>query len=362
MSTSIGLLLCAAIVSADDPTKTLVRVELLAPRSQLGLESQRWARVFDGYDIKVQIRSQQLDDRIEIKEDQRARLRFVTAVGQLLEDGTISFPGGKRFDLDNTEALKIWLEGLQVYGAAGAPEADQNWGLTPTGGRQLGDLLGQVVNRPKTLDALGVSEFLGEKTGLPVRFTELAEKHRFDNCQWPTGKLALGTVTAATLESVGLGLSPRRLPSGQTELVIDLRDEAVQWPVGWSVPRGTPPAFFAPTLFESIALSDQPGTLLTLLDDVEAKAGVPIVTLIGELDARKPEWKAVPVPGTTRATAPVMLLTRHLRTAGLSREYKLDDAGSAFILVREQNPTRPTTDSMSPPQRVRNRLSQLEQR
>lgn len=357
--TGPAILLLLALAGADGASKTMVRVELLAPRGEAGLQSQQWARAFDDLGVSVQIRTRQVDDAADVKEIKRGTLRFVTATGVLDTDGSIAFPGGKKFRLSNTQSLKEWLDGLQVYGAAGAPEIGDNWGLTPAGERQLGDALCKPTTRPKTLDALGLAEHVAGESSLPIRFSELAEKHRYDQCLWPKGKLATGTALAAALESVGLGFAPRRLPNGQTELIIDLKDEAAQWPVGWAIPRGTPPSFFAAALFQPTALSQEPTTLPHHLEEVADKTDIPIVTLRGELDAHHPDWMAIPVAPSTRPSPPVMGLTKLVRTSGMSREYRLDDAGNGFVLIRTQDPRRPVADTMKPPAAVRVRLERF---
>lgn len=353
------LSIAVLVISADDASKTLVSIELLAPRGAMGLESQQWARVFDELDVTVRIRAQQLDDKVEIAEKQRGSLRFVTARGVLRNDGSIAFSNGKSFTLANTAQLKSWLDGVRVYGAAGTPEENEDWGLTASGQSKLGRSLAQTATPPKTMDALGVAEHLQASAGMAVRFTEEARRHRYDECLWPTGSIAIGTAAAAAFESVGLGFAPQRLPNGGSELVVDVRDEAKHWPVGWAIPRGTPPGLFAKSLFDTVQLTGLSRTLPTYFSEIAKTTSVPIIVLRGEVDAQLPDWHSIPVPVGQRASAPVMTLTRVVRKNGMSYAYRLDDAGTPFVAIRVQDSRRQAINAKSPPPAVAARLRQF---
>lgn len=356
---SSALLILAAVVSAGDPGKTSIDVELLAPPGRMVLESQRWARRFKDLGLSVRIRSRRADDKPDLTEKVRGRLRFVKLVGELKADGSIAFPGNKVFQPDSTAALATWIRGIKVYGAAGAPDGQAGWGLTPAGHRELGTLMARTPVRPSALAARDVVASLSSVTGLQTRFDPSAAEYATDICQWPEASLAVGTVTAAALESVGLGFAPVRLPSGATELLIQPQDDQTTWPVGWVIPAGTPPAGVVPPLFALAELSRETQSLPDFLANVTSKTGVEIVTLRGELDAQLPKWKTIDIAGNTRPIQPILPLAKTLRIQRMSKEYRLDDKGAPFLLIRVHDMRRTPNNAVSPTPQVASLLQRM---
>ena len=87
--------------------KTSISIDLLADRFASGINSQRWGSEFRKYGITVRIRQPLLDDKPEVTERMRGRLRFVKAVGTLKRDGSIQFPD-RTFRLSDSAKIKEW--------------------------------------------------------------------------------------------------------------------------------------------------------------------------------------------------------------------------------------------------------------
>lgn len=346
------LCLAAGFLAADDPSKTILNLEILAPRGQLGLESQQWARIFEDIGVPVRIRTKFPTDEVDITERSRGTLRIVTAVGELNRDGSVTFPKDRKFTLRQRPELARWIEGLKVYGAAGRPEDEEGWGLTRQGLMALEVAFAQQALVPETPTAANVIQALGTVTAIPVRVEPDARDYLVDSCQWPGGPLAVGTSTAIALESVGLGFKPRRLPTGATEIVVVVKVDDSVWPPGWVIPRGVSPGKFVPGLFAMTEMPIDDVTIVDFIKTMAASTGERLVPLRGELDAQAPDWQSTVVPASFRPIQPILPLTRVLRKVRLTREYRLDDARAPFVLIRVQDPRRQAVNPVTPPPAV----------
>ena len=341
----VWMLMAAAI--AADPSPAIVRVELLAPRNRSLLASQQWARTLAEHDVPVTVRPARPGEETGVSEKARGRLRFVTAVGTLDADGDVRLPG-KRLSLDDTGAIARWIDGLKTYGAAGTPDAAAGWGLTGAG---WVDLCARAARPARALAANPtageVVAMLGEVTALDVQTADLPDARLAAACDAPVTDLSVGTAAAVALHAAGIGFVPRRQPDGSTVWVVgELSDDS--WPTGWVVPTTVSPVTAVGPAFKRSPLPDA-ATLGGLIDGLAKATGVPHVPLTAELVAANDQWQSIPVT-PPRQGVPVMVLLKTIRPQRLARDYRWDDSGRGFLLIRAFDAGRVNTpEPVRPP-------------
>lgn len=316
--------------------KTSISIDLLADRFASGINSQRWGAEFRKYGITVRIRQPLLDDKPEMTERMRGRLRFVKAVGTLKRDGSIQFPG-RTFRLSDSAKIKEWLTELTVYGAQGSVEGKPGFGLSKNQFafvfRTLSESTRQEFEGASFDEALQKLEM---PQALPLRITadaELRLKQFPPKSKMPAGLkgLSRGTVLGIVLNNAGLGVHPGRTPAGRLEMVATpLRDDAAKWPIGWPLSRA--PLHIAPKIVEvvEVDLDDKP--LLDVLDGVAAATKIPVLVdtwRIRQADIDLDEFRVTQAPKKMtwsgfldRATFPKLM-----------REIVVDENGKPFVWI-----------------------------
>jgi hypothetical protein len=111
------------------PVKTELRIEVLAGKGGVGLNAQRWGKLFAKLGHTMRVKNSLLGDKPEIKEQSFGTFRRVTVIGQLDRTGKLFFPGGHVFRLNDADKLQEWLLELKTYGSQGAPDGKPLWGL-----------------------------------------------------------------------------------------------------------------------------------------------------------------------------------------------------------------------------------------
>lgn len=316
--------------------KTSISVDLLADRFASGINSQRWGELFRQFGITVRIRQPLLDDKPEVAEKIRGRLRFVKATGTLKRDGSIQFPD-RTFRLRDTAKIKEWLTELTVYGAQGSTEGKPGFGLNQT---QFAFVF-RTLSEPTRQEFTGVTfdealQKLEMPRTLPLRITadaELRLKQDPPDTEMPAGLkgLSRGTVLAILLNNAGLGIHPGRTPAGTLEIVATpLRDDAAKWPIGWPLSRA--PLHIAPKIVEvvEIDLDDKP--LLDVLAGVAAATEIPVLVDTWRIRQAKidlNEFRVTQLPKKMtwsgfldRATFPKLM-----------REIVVDENGKPFVWI-----------------------------
>ena len=337
---------CPALAQERRPTKstsaqpsappTSISVELLADRLASGVSSQNWGAQFRKLGISVRIRQPLLDDKPEVTEQMRGRLRLVKAIGTLNRDGSIQFPD-RSFRLSDTGKLKEWIAELTVYGAQGKTDGKPGFGLS---GNQF-DFVFRTLAEPikQDLDEISFDEALQKlemPQSLPIRFTtdaELALRKSPPPKKLPTGMTGLsrGTVLAIVLNNAGLGFQPGRTPAGTLEVVASpIRDDAASWPIGWPLSRA--PLHVAPKIVEvvTIDLDDEP--LVDVLSSVSSLTKLPVLVdtwRIEQAEINLDEVRVTQLPKKMtwsgfldRATFPKLM-----------REILVDENGTPFVWI-----------------------------
>lgn len=320
----------------DAAPKTSVSVDLLADRLASGINSQRWGSVFRQYGISIRIRQPLLDDKPEVTEQMRGRLRFVKAVGTLNRDGTIQFPD-RSFRLTDTAKIKEWINELTVYGAQGKAEGKPGFGLSSN---QF-DFVFRTLSEPTRQEFEGAKfdealQKLEMPRALPLRLTadaELTLKKYSPETEMPAGLTGLsrGTVLGIVLNNAGLGMHPGRTPAGTLEMVASpIRDDTARWPIGWPLSRA--PLHIAPKIVEvvEVELDDKP--LLDVLHGVATSTQIPVLVdtwRIAQAEINLDEFKVTQVRKKMtwsgfldRATFPKLM-----------REILVDENGTPFVWI-----------------------------
>jgi len=308
----------------------------LADRFASGINSQRWGAEFRKYGITVRIRQPLLDDKPEVTERMRGRLRFVKAVGILKRDGSIQFPD-RTFRLRDSAKIKEWLTELTVYGAQGSVEGKPGFGLNKNQFafvfRTLSEPTRQEFEDASFDEALQKLEM---PQALPLRITadaELRLKQHPPKFPMPTGLkgLSRGAVLAIVLNNAGLGIHPGRTPAGRLEMVATpLRDDAAKWPIGWPLSRA--PLHIAPKIVEVVEVDLDNKSLLDVLDGVATATKIPVLVdiwRIRQADIDLEEFRVTQAPKKMtwsgfldRATFPRLM-----------REIVVDENGKPFVWI-----------------------------
>lgn len=316
--------------------KTSISIDLLADRLASGINSQRWGSEFRKYGIAVRIRQPLLDDKPEVTERMRGRLRFVKAVGTLKRDGSIQFPD-RTFRLRDSAKIKEWLTELTVYGAQGSVEGKPGFGLS----KNQFAFVFRTLSEPTRQEFEGATfdealQKLEMPQALPLRITANAElrlKQYPPETKMPAGLkgLSRGTVLGIVLNNAGLGIHPGRTPAGRLEIVATpLRNDAAKWPIGWPLSRA--PLHIAPKIVEvvEVDLDDKP--LLDVLTGVAAATKIPVLVdtwRIRQADIDLEEFRVTQAPKKMtwsgfldRATFPKLM-----------REIVVDENGKPFVWI-----------------------------
>jgi len=316
--------------------RTSVSVELLADRFASGINSQRWGAVFRKCGVSVRIRQPLLDDRPEVTELKRGRLRLVKAVGNLKRDGSIQFPD-RVFRLSDAAKLKEWINELTVYGAQGSVEGKPGFGLS----RSQFEMVFRTLGEPVTgqFEGIAFDEALRQiamPPALPVRLTRdgevlLTKSPPQAMSAAGLSGLSRGTVLAIVLNHAGLGFHPGRTPAGTLEVVASpVREDAARWPVGWPLTRA--PLHIAPKIVQIVPVELDDVPLSDVLSAVSSATGIPILV---------DEWR-ISRAGVDleklRVTQPLKKMTwsgflDRVTFPKLMREILVDENGTPFVWI-----------------------------
>ena len=109
-------------------SNTLLSVELVAGQEGVGFEAQMWRPIFQQMGVDVRIRTGNINDKPEVKQDDVGTFRRVTVIGQLDRQGRIVLPD-KIFSRDQASNLAKYFEDLKKFGKQGNPAGQPLWGL-----------------------------------------------------------------------------------------------------------------------------------------------------------------------------------------------------------------------------------------
>ncbi|MFN0197270.1 MAG: hypothetical protein ACKVT0_11040 [Planctomycetaceae bacterium] len=327
---------------------TIVRVELLTGRDGAGTATVEWGRAFEklGYDLRI--RRTELEDKLEIDEKQHGPLRQVTAVGRLDRNGAIVFED-RSFTLDQVTQLGEWLRDLETYGAQGSPKGKPLWGLNEEQFQEVFTILAEPID---IADAEGqplvdVIDAFGLPEELPLQWTT-ASRELIDSTvkppvvsRVPSG-LSRGTVMAFLLNEHGLGLQPRRTPMGTVEVQISpLSPDDNFWPVGWPV-QGKPYSV-VPHMFKPLPVELEDVPIAEVFEAIEERAKISILIDRNDLATEGIKLPEINVTYPSKQTTWSVLLKAITNPHRLTREIRIDEAGTPFVWISVLRPGKAKT-------------------
>jgi hypothetical protein len=318
-------------------SRTQVSVELLTGRLGGGLRAQEWAGVFEQIGFDGRVRQERATDKLGVFETEQGPLRTIRVVGRLEPNGTALF-ADRRIDPADAAKLREWLTELQTYGAQGSPAGQPFWGLS----RAQFDAVRLELSKPTEGNFVGqpfIASLPGFETPrtLPLRIGEaargeLAKLGRTATIRVATDGLSLGTTLALVLRDRGFGFRPNRTPEGTIELVVEpLARTADVWPVGWEleVPQGEA----LPRMFEFVPVRLEDSKLTDVLDVIAARTEVPILLDRTGIARAGIDVEALRASHPSKQTTWSLLLRTVVGRHGLTREFRVDEAGTPFCWV-----------------------------
>ena len=351
---AICLLLCLTTQApASDPPSAVVRIQLILPSDGRGLlAAQTWGRYFDDAGYRMTTRRAIGGVKPEITEEKRGRLRTVTVVFVLARDGSLATKG-HTFPAGGSERLTDWLDELKAFGAAGRPDGQPQWGLAAQTLTQIETLAATEAIAVQTVGQLAGG--MADRFQTPV---ELADAVQASFRLPPAPKLACGTVAAWQLDAVGCCWLPQRQPDGTVHIRFErLGDVLKPWPVGWIVPRPIRTDLSVPKLFQLATYPNRPTKLPEWIADVSKTTATEVLPLTNALK-KKPQWTEAVVFVDSPTARPYPTLARLLARQRLTKQVRLDDAGTGFVVFMPFVPGLTTPMTVSPliPSRVKSRL------
>ncbi len=331
--------------SRNSAGRTTIYVDILTDKQGVGLRAQQWRQTFEQIGFSVRIRRSILDEKPQIKERKLGRLREVTVIGKLDRSGKLIFPD-RSFSISEGTALREWLRSLKTYGSQGVPEGQPIWGLNKAQFTALYQALSTAVT--KKLRGLPLEKALASMplpAKYPVRFSVAARNRLAETIGSDSGVRnrlkghSTGTALALMLNEYDLGFRPLRTPEASIELVIEpLNTTRDVWPVGWEPKEN--PAKTAPELFKFVPVQLDDVKLVDVLQGISALTEVPIHIDHYGIESRGIDVNKIVVSYPSKKTTWSLLLRGITAPQKLTRKYRIDERGRAFIWVTPFFPKR----------------------
>ena len=254
----------------------IVKLELIMGPDFDAADAHQWLRVLGqskADDIKI--RKVKLTDRVEIKNLGTEQRPVYVVYGELLASQRLRVPG-QTFTMGQMESLAAWIDELRTQGLEGVLEDKLAFGLTSRELLELHqDLSRQVDFETRGKEIAIVVRDLSEAVGTDVELSSAARR-AFAKSTTVTEEyqgISVGTSLAATLRPLGLVAAVAKNADGQTVVqVVDSRDSAEFWPIGWPLEGGEDRA--VPELSEKIKVEINDFQLKSTLEAIEGKLGL----------------------------------------------------------------------------------------
>ncbi len=324
--------------SQSKQSNTVLSVELVGGMDGVGFQAQMWRPIFEQMGVDVRIRTGNLSEKPEIKEDKVGTFRRVTVIGRLDRQGRIVLPD-KVFSQDQTANLSKYLEDLKKFGKQGNPAGQPLWGLNQEQFAEIYKAFSEKIDKPikdqsleKAIDRLDIP------ANYPVRMTQDASdwlKSEFPNRgPFPQSLegFSRGTALAMLLNEYGLGFRPVRTPAGKLEIsVVPLQKTTEVWPVGWQLRNSRQQT--APSLFEFVPVDLDNLPIVDVLTAISAKTKIPIRYDHYRIEANGIDLVKTRVNYPPRKTSWSLLLRGVTNPNRLSHDLKIDELGQPFVWI-----------------------------
>lgn len=324
---------------ATASSKTIVTMELVAGKEGVGYQAQLWRPVFEQMGVDFRIRTGNINDKPEIKEDNVGTFRRVTVIGKLDRSGQIVLPD-RTFSRSQSANLSKYLDDLKEFGQQGNPAGKPLWGLNA---EQFGDFYKayskKVEKSAKDKSLTDAMKDLELPEEYPVRMSKEAtdwlasEFPRQPKFRQSVEGFSLGTAFAMVLNEYGLGFQPTRTPAGQIEItVIPIQETTKVWPVGWQLKDSRQKT--APSLFTLVPIDLDNVALLDVLNAVSIKSKVPVRYDHWRIDANRLDLQTMRVSYPSRQTSFSLLLRGVTNRNLLAYDLKIDELGQPFVWIK----------------------------
>ncbi len=317
--------------------ETRLSFELVTGKSGVGIQAQKWGKLFQKLGVPLRIRRAGLKDKPQVREKMFGITRLVSVIGRLDRNGKVVFPD-RSFTPADTSKLAVWLEELKTYGAQGSPQGKPAFGLNQVQFGHIYSALSEIVTM--NLEGQELDQALAKmqlSVKYPIRITAVSNAILRDLIRVPTIRQRLkgfskGTAIAAALADYGLGFRPLRTPSGSIELVVDPLTNTVDcWPIGW--PQTESNIKTAPMLYKWVPVDLQDVPLKDVLDAVAAATEVPILIDYHQIEKKGIDIFQVKVSFPSKKTTWSLLLKSIANPEKLTRRLMIDERGQPFVWV-----------------------------
>jgi hypothetical protein len=341
----------ANTAAREKSSKTSLDVQLLVGNEGVGLQAQRWLRVFEKLEIPLTVRSGDIAEKLSITEQSLGNgIRRVQLVGLLDRTGRLVF-SDRSFTEADADKLAVWLTELREFGAQGSPTGKPVWGLSSDQFERLFRSLTPPVR--EELQGQPLAEAIAAfdlPRDFPLNFSDAAAarieaagatakvRHSFKG-------IANGTALAALLNEWGLGFRPQRSKTGALQLTIVTLQEATDvWPVGWPLTKKG--AETAPVMFKLLPIELDEIELEAVLESVADVAKIPVLLDHHGLQAQRIDPAKAKVSHPRRHVSYNTMLKTVTGMARLQHDIRIDEAGRPLVWV---SPIKKSRDAAAPP-------------
>lgn len=320
-------------------SKTMVAVELVAGQGGVGYHAQLWRPVFEQMGVDVRIRTGNINDKPEVKEDTVGAFRRVTVIGKLDRQGQIVLPD-RTFSRAQSANLAKYLDDLKKFGQQGNPEGKPLWGLNADQFAAFYKVFSEKVEKSAKDQSLSdAMQDLDLPKDYPVRMSPEAEawlKSEFPRqpkFRQSVEGFSRGTAFAMVLNEYGLGFQPTRTPAGEIEIiVVPIQETTKVWPVGWQLKDSRQKT--APSLFTLVPIELDNVALLDVLNAVSVKSKVPVRYDHWRIEANRLDLDNMRVSYPSRQTSFSLLLRGVTNRNLLAYDLKIDELGQPFVWIK----------------------------
>lgn len=295
--------------------------------------AQRWLNMLKDLDFDdIKIRSSRPGDRSVVKQRGSGDGASYQVTGVLTARNSLRLQAYE-FRLGDKAGVSRWLEQLRSGGSGGGNRSSA-FGMTAEELVAIHEALSLPIRTPtKGKRSYDVLKSIARGIGLPFSADAQALQTLSGDgvVADDLGTLSSGTAMAAVLRPMGLVLVPQKKNDDFLLTIVDVRQAAESWPVGWpaeEAPRETLPELFN---FLNVEIKDTPlsSALEALRDRIEA----PILFDHNSLARQRIDPATVNVSMPSGRTYYKRIIDRLLNQAQLTSELRVDEAGKPFLWV-----------------------------
>ncbi len=262
------------------------------------------------------------------------------AVGILTARNELLLPG-RKFSINQTAALRDYLDGLAADGESSIEAATGRFGLTEAHFRAAFDALSpklDVVTKNQSCD--NIVNTIADRLPLPL-VIDAASARRLSatpDLASELKTLTLGAALVITLHQADLQLVPEKLRGADPQLrVVASNREQDHWPIGYK--PEVSPREAAPVLFEFFNIEIADHTVGQVLAALEPRLKLPFVWDTPAFNAKGKNPQATKVKIARTKTYYKRAIDRVMAQARGSAELRVDEAGTPFLWLTT-TPTR----------------------